>query len=95
VKGRTPTAAEKRWMSAIAQLPCIVCTNERLGATPPAIHHINGKTKPDAHFQTIPICPIHHQTGGYGVALHAGRAEWEKRYGTQDELLRQVQGIIK
>ena len=95
MKGRTPTAKEKAWMNAIRELNCIVCRNEGLGATPAAIHHIDGKTKPDVHFKTLPICAIHHQTGGYGIALHAGRAEWEKRYGTQAELLEQVRGLIE
>ena len=36
----------------------------------------------------------HHQTGGYGVALHAGRAEWERRYGTQFELMEWIKAEI-
>lgn len=36
---------------------------------------------------------MHHQTGGYGIALHAGRAEWERRYGTQFELLEEIARI--
>jgi hypothetical protein len=34
----------------------------------------------------IPLCGVHHQTGGYGVALHAGRARWELHYGTEEGL---------
>jgi len=94
MKGRTPTKAEKEWMSKVADLGCIVCKHQFLIYSPAAIHHIDGKTKPDAHFKTLPLCPAHHQTGGYGVALHAGRAEWEKRYGTQAELLKHVRGLI-
>lgn len=30
---------------------------------------------------------MHHRTGGYGVAIHAGQKTWEKRYGTQRDLL--------
>jgi len=95
VQGRTPTATEKKWLSEISQLNCIVCKNMGLGESPADIHHIDGSRKENAHLKTIPICPPHHRTGGYGIALHAGRAEWEKRYGTQQQLLKQVQEIIK
>jgi hypothetical protein len=37
--------------------------------------------------KAIPLCPMHHQHGGWGVALHAGQKEFEKRYGTEEELL--------
>jgi len=94
LKGRTPTAEEKRWMSKVADLCCIVCINEFGLESPAAIHHIIGKTKEGAHFQVLPLCPTHHQTGGYGVALHAGRAQWENQYGTQAELLEQVRELL-
>lgn len=94
MKGRTPTAAEKRWMTQVAELNCIVCRNGGLGSTPAAIHHIDGRTKEGAHFKILPLCGIHHQTGGYGVALHQGRVAWENRYGTQKQLLKQVQELL-
>jgi len=94
MKGRTPTKAEKEWMNRISELGCIVCRNEFSIYSPACIHHIDGKTKEGTHFKTLPLCPGHHQHGGYGVALHAGRAEWEKKYGTQADLLKQVQGLI-
>jgi len=46
------------------------------------------------HSQSIPLCHVHHRTGGYGVAIHAGQKEWEKRYGTELELLAQVKRLI-
>jgi len=94
MKGRTPTTVEQRFMSKVAELGCIVCRNKYKVFSPAAIHHIEGKTKIDAHFIILPLCPKHHQTGGYGIALHAGRAEWEKRYGTQAELHLQVLELI-
>ena len=77
-------------MSAVADLGCCVCRRELGVYSPAAIHHIAGKTKPGAHFLVIGLCGAHHQTGGYGVALHAGRVEWERLHGTQAELLRYV-----
>jgi Recombination enhancement, RecA-dependent nuclease len=94
LKGRNPTAEEKRWMSKVAELGCIVCWNKFSFFSPAGIHHIEGKTKEGAHFKVLPLCPHHHQIGSYGVALHQGRVEWEKRYGTQAELLEQVGGIL-
>ena len=84
---RKPTSAEKAHMAAVAALGCIVCRREMGVYSPAAIHHVEGKTKPGAHFKVLALCSAHHQTGGYGVALHAGRAEWERRYGTQAELM--------
>ena len=74
-------------MAAVAALGCVVCRIHLGVFSPAAIHHTDGKTKPGAHFLVLPICPSHHTNGGYGVALHSGRVEWERRYGTQAELL--------
>ena len=42
----------------------------------------------------IPLCPMHHQHGGYGVALHAGQKTFEKKYGTESELLQKTLAIL-
>ena len=56
-------------------------------------HHIDGKTKPEAHFKTIPLCDEHHsrykKTG-----LHYNLTRWEERHGSQYELLEQVKGLV-
>ena len=38
----------------------------------------------------IPLCPDHHQNGGYGVALHAGKETFERNFGTEAHLLKQT-----
>lgn len=93
--GRKPTAKEKRHMSRVADLGCIVCILQNLGDSPAAIHHTEGKTKPGAHFLVLPLCGAHHQTGGYGVALHAGKKEFERRYGTESYLLEQTNLLLE
>lgn len=95
MKGRAPTAEEKRHLSRAGEMPCIVCTLQHLGDTPAAIHHLDGKTKPGAHFLVIPLCSLHHQNGGYGVALHAGKKEFERRYGTETYLLEQTNKLLE
>lgn len=95
MKGRKPTAAESRHMAAVADLGCCVCRREFGVYSPAAIHHTDGKTKPGAHMLVLPICQNHHQHGGYGVALHAGRVEWERRYGTTAELLAWVEAELE
>ena len=89
-------AKERAHLGKVAALNCIVCRNLGHGETPPEIHHIGNGTmgKRNNNYNTIPLCHIHHRTGGYGVAVHAGRKEWEKNFGTEQELLEQVKGLL-
>lgn len=87
------TKDERAHMSKVAALGCVVCRNLGYGETPAALHHIRagqGMSQRASHYQVLPLCGTHHQTGGYGVAIHAGQKEWESRYGTELELLEQV-----
>lgn len=95
MKGRSPTADEKRHMSKVADLGCIVCRLFLGEQSPAAIHHTGGKTKQGAHFKVLPLCGPHHQTGGYGVALHAGKKEFERKYGTEQDLLQKVDELLE
>ena len=84
---------DKRWLSDVASLGCIVCRNLGLGESPAEIHHIRtgqGTAQRADHKKTLPLCPPHHRTGGHGIAIHAGQKTWEKNYGTETELLEQV-----
>ena len=84
----------KKHLDRVAALGCIVCAvfHNRRGV-PATIHHIRdgygmGQRAPDE--ETLPLCPAHHQTGGYGVAYHAGRKAWIERYAPERELLEMV-----
>ena len=87
---------DKLHMSAVASLGCIACYNIGINDSPAEIHHIgNGAmSKRASNFDVIPLCHAHHRTGGYGVAVHAGRKEWESNHGTEKDLLEQVRGMI-
>lgn len=88
---RSSSRAEKIWMSRVAELGCIVC------GQPAEIHHIGNGTmgKRASNFEVIPLCHLHHRTGGHGVAVHAGRKTWESIYGTERDLLEQVKLVIR
>ena len=86
------TKDERDHMWRVADLCCVVCRNEGLGNTPAMVHHIGNGTmgKRASNYETIPLCSEHHQHGGHGVAVHAGRKAFEARYGTEQELLEQT-----
>lgn len=78
---------ELAYQRRVRELGCIIC--ER----PASLHHIRagvGKGQKASEYDVIPLCPDHHQHGGYGVAFHAGKKVWEDTYGTEAELLEEV-----
>lgn len=80
-------------MDAICQLGCIVCRNEGVSSGPASPHHLLDTGRRINHFHTIPLCHRHHQEGSNTpawVSRHPWRAEFEKRYGSELELLAQV-----
>ena len=90
MKSHTATKEEKEWMDQISQLGCIVCHREFWIETPAEVHHIAGKVKIGSHFATIPLCYEHHRSGRNdekATSRHPFKREFEKRYGTQTELL--------
>lgn len=53
------TAADRRHMERIAQMPCLVCGAQS------TVHHvtasIHGGRLPRRHDRVVPLCPKHHQ----------------------------------
>lgn len=82
------TAKSRAYMGLVANLPCVVC-----GTWPVEVHHKTGAGMGlrASDYDTIPLCPAHHRTGGPGVAIHAGTRTWEEKYGTQDDHIRETQ----
>jgi len=73
------------WMSLVAQVPCVACS--QLGfKTPVVVHHMRngnlGKRKSD-HL-TIALCPEHH-VGNYSI--HKDRDRFERQFGSEVDLL--------
>ena len=66
---------------------CCICREHRGLYSPAEIHHTSGK---DNHLDTLPLCFYDHREGssraGY-VSRHPHKAQFEARYGTEQELL--------
>lgn len=63
------TIAEKKHMSAVAELGCAVCRRMGYEGTPAELHHPRrgtGMGQRASHFEVIPLCPRHHR-GSNGV----------------------------
>ena len=88
--------ADKEYMGMVADLGCIVCHNQGNCDSPAEIHHIGNGTmgKRSSNVDIIPLCHIHHRTGNNGIAVHAGRKSFEANFGTEQELLAQVKGML-
>lgn len=91
MKGRPPTAEEARFMDRMGSLPCIACLKDGWTNEVISLHHIDGRTKPGAHFLVLPLCGEHHQQDDSDprrrISVHGRKATFEARYGTQRELL--------
>lgn len=95
----TPKQKRQRFDS-LYQMGCIVCRLRYDVYSPPEIHHLRGnqwsgmgQRANDEH--TIGLCPIHHRYGGGDdVGYHQSPKEFERRYGTQSELLEKVNEML-
>lgn len=85
--------SDRTRLNALSELGCIVCRNLGHGPTPSEVHHLighpwKGLSQRASHQETIPLCPEHHR-GNQGI--HGmGRRAWEAVYGSQADLLEQV-----
>ncbi len=87
---RAPIKVEAQWMDAIVEHGCIACILDGHEPRPTAVHHILRGGLRIGHLFTLPLCdPGHHQNGAqFGmVSRHPNKAEFERRYGTEMELL--------
>lgn len=91
VKGRAVTTAQRAYHDVLCSVVgCVACRKEGRVNTWVSVHHIDGRTKPDAHWLVLPLCAGHHQpgTGAPGlIAVHGSKRQFEALYGTQMELL--------
>ena len=86
-------AADKRHLDAVQGLGCLICLHMGYPDSPAEIHHVrtmHGRRITRDHSFVLPLCPIHHRIGGWGVAFHAGSREWQRIHGTEEMLLNEV-----
>lgn len=99
MKGRPPTAEEAHFMDRMGQLPCIACLKDGWTNHAISLHHIDGRTKPGAHFLVIPLCGPHHQQDDSDIrrriSVHGRKATFQARYGTERELLTECMAMIE
>jgi hypothetical protein len=76
--------AAREWMGLVAQLPCVCCNRYAV-----VVHHcIHGRfsRSRSSDFDTIPLCPEHHDPGIPG-SLHHSPDAWKARYGLDTDYL--------
>lgn len=80
----------------IANLGCIVCLNMGMGKTPAQLHHPYGRKGKNDEI-VLPLCYSHHQQGSNNklfVSRHPWKREFEQRYGTEAQLLEQLETLL-
>lgn len=88
MKGKSPSAAQKRFHDALCQrVGCVACLMDGRFNDYVSVHHIDGRTKPDAHWLVLPLCGPHHQDDGTAIAVHPWKTQFEELYGKQKDLL--------
>jgi hypothetical protein len=89
-KKRVANKKEKEHLAKVASLGCYVC--ER----PAEVHHIRkhtGMSLRPSHYETIPLCFVHHRTGK--DSIHLGKKLFIEKYGTEQEILEITKERIK
>ena len=85
-------SAEREYMGRVAELCCIACKRIGYSDTPAEVHHVRfnvGMGQRASNYDTIPLCPHHHRHGS--DAIHRSKKSFEESYGTEQELLAEVQ----
>lgn len=75
------TKDEKRHLSAVAELGCMVCRRMGYEGTPAEIHHKRAGTgagRRSSHMDVLPLCPQHHRgsDGIHGLGTKGFAKHW-------------------
>lgn len=91
------SVAEKKYMSKVAAIGCILCKRIGYEGTPAELHHPRrgtGMGQRASHYDVLPLCPEHHRgkTGIHGL----GTKGFPKHWGFDEaDLLEDVKNILK
>jgi len=89
--------ADKERYQKIVDAGCIICLLEKGIYSPPEIHHPYGRKK-GGNQKTYGLCFCHHREGSNCdeyVSRHPWKAEFEARYGSEEELLKSTNVILE
>lgn len=93
---KTKTKAERLHLSRVAAIGCIACRKLGHPDTPAEIHHIRhgqGMAQRATNFEVIPLCAHHHRSGS--DAVHQSKATFEKKFGSESQLLAETLELVK
>lgn len=95
MKGRSVNAGEKRYHDKLANIVgCICCRKEGRFNDQVSIHHIAGRTRPDAHRLVLPLCFYHHMPNAEAESVHGNKFRFEQKYGKQADLQAECNWIL-
>lgn len=96
LKGRNVTKEQKQFHDNLCTyVGCIACSLDGQFNDYVSIHHIDGRTKSDAHWLVLPLCANHHQVSGQGwETVHNNKSRFERKYGHQIDLLKMCIEIL-
>ena len=95
---KRPNLAERKWMQQVSDNGCVACLQDGLNV-PAEIHHIrslktgSGMGLRPSHTKILPLCSVHHRTGK--ISVHLGKSAFEKKYGTEEQLEKQLRERIE
>ncbi len=92
MKGSNPSVKQKKYHDLLCQrIGCVACLADGIRNHHVSVHHVDGRTKPMAHWLVLPLCGPHHQDQGIDgvVAVHPYKAQFQARYGRQLDLIEQ------
>lgn len=94
---QNPTKDERAYMQACKEF-CIVCYMQGHGKNPAHFHHMLSGGKRISHLHGFGLCPTHHNSGVndfVAVSRHPYKATFEKRYGTEAQLLEKTRELVR
>lgn len=98
LKGRAPTAEERRFMDLAGSVPCLACSKDGRENHAISLHHISGRTAPGAHLLVLPLCPAHHQQDDSDplgrISVHGAKKSFVDRYGSEMDLLAELRALL-
>ena len=98
MNGVKPNKENQRRFEIIREIGCIVCKRYHLTWSPCTWHHIDGQKSQKKHKLTIGLCYMHHdgkQDNRIYTSRHPFKKTFEKRYGTEQELLEYQNRLIE